>query len=220
MRSASWEPPLETGETWSPIDGHENYLVSNLGRVFSKGRGIVLRPVDNGKGYAWVALTGQAREYVHRLVAHSFHGPGEAGDQAAHLNGVRSDNRAVNLAWVSCATNHSHKVAHGTHNRGERNSRARLTAEIAVRIIERVRAGDSNTEIAAAMGVPLPAVSDIARGKTWASFSGGGPLRSKEQIAAIMKRRKWDRPKPADLARKYAALEPPPTPEGSPEDTG
>ena len=49
---------------------------------------------------------------------------------------------------------------------------------------------------------------------------------SLEEVALVSGHRTWQQLRrythlrPADLARKYAALEPPPTPEGSPEDTG
>ena len=39
-------------------------------------------------------------EYVHQLVAEAFIGPCPRGQKVVHLNGIFSDNRLVNLAYV------------------------------------------------------------------------------------------------------------------------
>lgn len=49
---------------------------------------------------------------VHRLVAEAFV-PGDTALEVNHRNGVKSDNRAENLEWVSRSANHSHATALG-----------------------------------------------------------------------------------------------------------
>jgi len=43
---------------------------------------------------------GEHTEYVHQLVAEAFIGPCPPGQKLVHLNGIFSDNRLVNLAYV------------------------------------------------------------------------------------------------------------------------
>ena len=38
-------------EIWKEITGFENYMVSNLGRVYSKKSGLILKPGMDKKGY-------------------------------------------------------------------------------------------------------------------------------------------------------------------------
>jgi hypothetical protein len=49
---------------------------------------------------------------VHRLVCEAFHGEA-AGRQTNHLNGVKTDNRAVNLEWCTGSENVRHAIRLG-----------------------------------------------------------------------------------------------------------
>jgi hypothetical protein len=51
---------------------------------------------------------------VHRLVALAFvsNDDPDKKNQVNHKNGVRGDNRAENLEWVSCSENHKHSYDH------------------------------------------------------------------------------------------------------------
>jgi hypothetical protein len=44
------------------------------------------------------------REYVHQLVAEAFGGPCPPGHKLVHLNGIKTENRWENLAYVPKAT--------------------------------------------------------------------------------------------------------------------
>lgn len=108
---------MESTEKWLPAVGYEDlYEVSDAGRV-RKGD-LVLRPWTLRNGYEQVALWrgGKRQRFtVHRLVALAFHGESEL--QVRHLNGIRSDNRAVNLRWGTISENAVDRVSHGTdHN--------------------------------------------------------------------------------------------------------
>lgn len=99
---------------WRYIKGFEGrYEVSEAGRVRNSVTGRVLKPVPSTNGYLRVAL-GRAHinRLVHRLVAQAFcEGYAEHLD-VNHRNGIRSDNRAENLEWVTRSENiaHSHRV--------------------------------------------------------------------------------------------------------------
>jgi len=161
-------------EEWRPIPGHEGrYEVSSLGRVRSlrykrqTARVEPLRLSVNRGGYQIVSLNIAGRDktfHVHRLVATVFHGPCPAGFQAAHLDNVRTNNVPGNLRWVTAKENHSHKIAHGTQQIGEKNPFAKLT-EDAVRLIRSVRGGTK--ELAARFGVGYGAIQAVRRGERW-----------------------------------------------------
>lgn len=108
-------------EYWRPVDGYRWYQVSNLGNVRSLShqvntahggkrmvKGRLLMPfIVKTTGYYQVSLH-RNRASVHRLVAMAFC-EGYAPDLCVnHKNGVRGDNRAENLEWVTLSENIKH----------------------------------------------------------------------------------------------------------------
>lgn len=90
---------------WKPVVGYEdNYRVSDDGRVKSAINGRILKQQDS-HGYKTVVLSknGKSRTTgVHRLVCEAFNGSPASDDmQVDHLNMNRSDNRPINLEWVT-----------------------------------------------------------------------------------------------------------------------
>ena len=99
-------------EIWHKCEvPYTRYEVSNQGRVRNAHTGRVLRPGKNRCGYLFVLLyyKGQSRFcYVHNLVATAFVEGWREGLQVNHKNGVKTDNRAENLEWVTSSENHQH----------------------------------------------------------------------------------------------------------------
>lgn len=90
---------------WASISEFTQYKVSSNGSVCRGDR--QLRP-DEHKGYHYVALYGKDRRLriaVHRLVAQAFVSNPEGHNMVDHINGLRGDNRASNLRWVTAAFN-------------------------------------------------------------------------------------------------------------------
>ncbi len=100
------------GEIWHKCEvPYTRYEVSNLGRVRNAHTEQVLRPSKDGAGYLKLILCYQGHEKtctVHNLVATAFVEGWREGLQVNHKNGVKTDNRAENLEWVSSSENHRH----------------------------------------------------------------------------------------------------------------
>ena len=99
-------------EIWHKCEvPYTRYEVSNQGRVRNAHTGRVLRPHIQTSGYPQVVLyyKGQTKELlVHNLVATAFVEGWREGLQVNHKNGIKSDNRAENLEWVTASENHQH----------------------------------------------------------------------------------------------------------------
>jgi hypothetical protein len=120
MAIAEFTPEELETEEWREISGYSgNYLVSNLGRVFSKAR-VVCRGIMKGEvnkaGYHRVVLTkdGPIKKIsVHRLVAQAFLPTDPGRTQVNHKDGNKLNNRLTNLEYVSPCENQRHAVKVG-----------------------------------------------------------------------------------------------------------
>lgn len=113
-------------EQWSAIENHNDYEVSNYGRVrswktYSGKRGResrILKPKGlRNRRYLAVCLSMGKRSVtkeIHRLVAEAFHGPCPDGYMARHLDGDSHNNKASNLAWGTYSENQMDRHLHGT----------------------------------------------------------------------------------------------------------
>lgn len=103
-------------EIWKPIEGYENYHVSNMGNVMNIVTGKILKQHDNGKGYFHVMLYNKEHEgrtiMVHRLVAIAFIPNPQNLPQINHIDECKHNNCADNLEWITSEDN----INHGTHN--------------------------------------------------------------------------------------------------------
>lgn len=162
------------------IAGFPGYRVGDDGSVWS------CRVIGSkNKHSEWRRLPGRAKngycEYRirqagvrithlgHRLVLQAFVGPCPPRMQACHNNGVRSDNRLVNLRWDTALNNIGDREKHGTTPRGSRNGSAKLTEED-VREIRSTYASGGCTyrSLADRFGISYTQVGSIIRGEWWA----------------------------------------------------
>ncbi len=89
-------------EVWKPIDGYDDYQISNFGRVkslkYDKER--ILKPFPNSDGYLQVDL-GKKYLKIHRLVALAFILNPENKPCIDHIDRNKINNSFNNLRWVT-----------------------------------------------------------------------------------------------------------------------
>lgn len=159
---------------WREIS--EGYIVSSEGQVVSRkfGRVRALAPCPNGTGYMQVCLCvggGTRRVTIHKLVAEAFLGPRPSPKhEVNHKNGIKSDNRAANLEWMTRSQNLQHRrdVLGYRAARGEANSHVKLTEDGVREIRARCAAGENRKDVARDFGIHKVHVGLIVRRKTWA----------------------------------------------------
>jgi hypothetical protein len=150
-------------EWWVRIPDSQ-YDVSSLGEVRRRDTGRVLKPRAHTNGYCRVSLGAGKDAYIHRLVCAAFHGAAPSVDaHADHINGVRSDNRAANLRWLSPTANRA------TRNfaRGERSGMSKLTETSVRHILKQSTGHRTDIALAAELGVSREQVRDIRLRKMW-----------------------------------------------------
>lgn len=100
----STPPPTE----YRTVPGFESYLVGADGSVWHR-----VQPHCHATGYLRISLYENGNRWdttVHRLVLSAFVGPRPRGQVARHLNGIRHDNRLLNLAWGTSGENRADTV--------------------------------------------------------------------------------------------------------------
>lgn len=114
---------------WKPVVGFEEYYsVSDEGQVWSNRRHKVLKPKVDRYGYKVVVLSVKGvvhHRTVHRLVAQSFIPNPNNLPTVNHINEDKSDNRSVNLEWMSVIDNNNH----GTRNEKLSNAKCKSPVE-------------------------------------------------------------------------------------------
>ena len=103
------------GEQWKQIPNCPNYLVSNMGRVYSGNKNRIKDGSYTESGYHVVELrskflpNGRKNFRVSRLVAAAFCKGYSEGKEVHHCNLCRFDDRADNLI---CVTPEQHRAIH------------------------------------------------------------------------------------------------------------
>ncbi len=168
---------------YRPWPRDPRYLVGADGSIIGlAGRPLKLTP-NSRWGYLQFArrdlATGVEHKYrAHCVVCETFHGERPQGSQAAHRNGIKTDNRADNLRWATQAENEADKILHGTSDRsglalgrglrGSDNGAARLD-EATVRLLRQARKeGATFDQLAARFHISRSTAHLVTSGKRWA----------------------------------------------------
>lgn len=107
----AYDTPIEN-EIWKPIKGFEGlYEVSNMGRIKSLPREIILKQGVIVKGYLGVCLYKNKKGHskrVHRLVAQAFLDDFDKYESVNHKDGNKQNNCVSNLEMVTAKGNTIH----------------------------------------------------------------------------------------------------------------
>lgn len=162
-------------EIWIDVNGHEGcYQVSNLGRIkslpFKYSPTLkILKPCLLKIGYNEVNLRGE-KHYIHRLVAQHFIDNPENKPEVNHKKGIKIDNRASELEWVTKSEQliHSHRVLNRKTPdfRGTKSPNSKLN-EFQIRIIKRMKGDFFLREIADIFNISLQGIHRILNNKTY-----------------------------------------------------
>ena len=133
-------------EEWKDIKGYEGkYQISNMGRVKSLKReawakwGIKIikeriKKTSIKNGYTAITLNNNGIKTfrIHQLVATYFIENTDKKQQVNHINGIKTDNRADNLEWVTPSENIKHAYKLGLKKPNYINNNNRKVYEIDV----------------------------------------------------------------------------------------
>src|SRR5262245_24203996 len=162
-----------TDEIWLPVPEWELFEVSNLGRVRSLRSGRLMHQQKNRCGYFQVLFSclpeRRKLKYVHQLVAAAFIGERLPGFQTNHKDGIKTNNHASNLEYVTQSANAKHALALGLQQilHGERRGHAKLRDSDIPYIRHLLAIGMSQPEIAKIFAVSRGTIGDIHRNKKW-----------------------------------------------------
>jgi len=170
-------------EIWKPVpyEGYDEiYRVSNLGRfkvvkksAYSRSKSDYLKWGWEARGrYACVTLynNGLRRQVrVHRTVADAFLPPAPKGKNLVrHLDGDTKNNTLDNLAWGDNTDNMRDMVRHGNSTKGEKNVKAKLTAEQVLEIRRLYKEeGKTQMDLASLYGIDQTSISKIVLRINW-----------------------------------------------------
>lgn len=171
-------------EIWVKVKGYEEYYeVSSFGRVRTIEKVIEIKsragwsrlhPVRSKikvanktkAGYFTIALVVNNKTittYLHRIIAEAFIANPYSDKVVNHKNGIKSDNRLVNLEW--CTSSHNNQHAIDLRLRSPRSGH--LNERSILQIREMVKQGVSNLVIAKLLGVPVSVINRFINGHSY-----------------------------------------------------
>lgn len=96
-------------EVWKPVaDLEDKYLVSNLGRFFSKYLKRIMKQATDKDGYKLITLNNKTRR-AHRVIAETFIPNPDNLQQINHKDGNKENNVIDNLEWCDSFYNMQHR---------------------------------------------------------------------------------------------------------------
>lgn len=145
-------------------------MVTPDGKVFNR-KGREMRGAVRSDGYAQVMVRIDGKPkffFAHRIIAAAYCEGYAPELQVNHKNGIKTDNRAANLEWVTPKKNIGHAIENGLMDtRGEAHGRSKIKDDDVIEIVAMRRAGAKVREVAARFKIAESRVSAIANGKAW-----------------------------------------------------
>lgn len=91
-------------ETWKPVPGYEDYLISDRGRLWNLRANKITTGALDYFGYVAYGLYKDGLSYpikAHRLVAKAFIDNPQGKREVHHIDGNKQNNTPDNLMWVT-----------------------------------------------------------------------------------------------------------------------
>lgn len=154
----------EDGNRAALIANHDNYWITDDGKVISIKSGKVMTNAFNLKGYPQIVIpdnNGVKCCYrLHRLVATAFIPNTECKDQVNHIDGVKTNNHYTNLEWCTNTENQRHARSTGllVTKYNEEAGAAKLTNEQ----VKSIRLAHNNKEKTISQLADMYNVTDTA----------------------------------------------------------
>jgi len=159
-------------EIWEDIEGFEGlYRISNLGRVYSLTKDVVMKGKHNNRKYVQITLTKNGKQHyflLHRLVASHFIDNPEGLPQVNHKDENKENNAANNLEWCTNKYNahYGTRIERTTNNEKYRKSREEMKRKvIAVSTDGEVEIKLNSIKSAKMLGFSTSKITDCCRGK-------------------------------------------------------
>jgi len=164
------------GTIMKPIEGFENYAVTEDGQVWSYKSNKFLAPASQQNGYLIIGLTANGARYtryLHRLVAQTFLLNPNDLPEVNHLDGDKTNCAKWNLAWSTSSTNQLHAYSIGLDsNVGNRHRQAKFTEDEVASICELLKQGVSRKDILNMFPIlTYGNLSNISQGNSWCHIS-------------------------------------------------
>lgn len=142
-------------EKFKPIEGHEDFLISNYGRVYSCKVDCILNEFDDQQGYLQCNIDRRPMK-IHRLVAKAFVPNPDPEHKICvnHKSGQKANNYAPNLEWCTHSENTKHAYEHNLEKSkiGENNGRVVHTEAEVRQVCTLLEQGLTFRQIADKMG--------------------------------------------------------------------
>ena len=156
-------------EHWKKIKGHEDYMVSDKGRVMSLkfGKQKIRKQRVDRDGYCRVDLSKNSivkTWRTHSLVAEAFIPNPEGRQEVNHIDGNKSNNRLDNLEWCTRSEN----ILHNRDILG--NAPCQKLSLKQVNFIKQLLDSGmkvNQTKLASCFGIHCSTISGIKRNISW-----------------------------------------------------
>lgn len=151
-------------ENWKKINKSGKFYVSDLGRIkiIDTDSETITIGIRTDDGYRRIG-----RLYVHRLVAEHFCEKKDGCTIVNHLNGIKQDNRAVNLEWTTYEGNNRHAFETGLRTSFGANHWKSTDIEFVYKIYELKKQGKKVRDMVSLFPLTRKTIDDIYRGKNW-----------------------------------------------------
>lgn len=165
---------MENKEIWKKVEGYDGrYWISNLGRVksYANKAPIILKSTINKHGYEKLELSSNGitkSVLTHRLVACAFIPNPNNKPTVNHKNGIKNDNRLVNLEWATYEEQYRHSDNLGLRNiKGSGHYKSTLEEKDVLEIRNRLAKGETQLSISKIFNVSRSTIRNIKLGYTW-----------------------------------------------------